>query len=237
MRFALLAVLLLLPVSTLSAAAGEKLDMRFNHEGRVFHKLAEIDEGTDLDLSIPLQSEDKSSSVLLKLRASLQPVDAFGRGTLLYKMSLHGAGDALLLESAATVYVRHGTYSKIAECGGWDFNLGLNTKDKSGLRTNDDMVTVTAKSARGDQKCQMHIKPGANGKMAAQLYDDEGKPQVFSFKLSPGDEQQFGGTFNVGYELKFPGYATQGVVALAPRHGQTIKQGSRAAYVWLSQDN
>src|SRR5579883_1738228 len=157
------ALIALILLSSVPAFASQQLDMRFHHEGRTYHKIADIAVGTDLDLQVPVASDDKSKTVILKLRASLKDADAFGRKTLLYKMSLTGAGDALLLESSAAVYLRSGTYSTIVECGGWDMSLGTDWKTKSGLRTNDDEIVVTAKSARGDQKCKMHIKPGTSG--------------------------------------------------------------------------
>lgn len=83
--------LLLCLLAASGASAGEKLDMRFRREGRTYHKIAAIAPGTDLDLSIPLQSEDKTTTVLLELRASLEAPDAVGRATLHYRMSLRGA--------------------------------------------------------------------------------------------------------------------------------------------------
>lgn len=236
-RSLLLAVLMPATQAFAADAPKQRLDLRFHFEGRTYHTIAPIQEGVDLDLRTPLQSDDKSKTVNLRLRASLQDADAYGRSTLFYDMSLHGLDDVLLLESRASIYLRPGTYSKIADCGGWDFNLGLMSKDKSGLRTDDDLITVTAKGSQGDQKCQLHVKPGGNGELAAELLDDQGRPRRYSFKLSPSDEAKLGGAFDIGYEFSFPGYAMQGVVSLAPRHGQSIKKDGRSAYVWLSQDD
>ena len=240
MRAMIASLLLLFALSAraIEAKPVQKLDFRFKSEGRVYHVFQPIEAGKDLDIDAPITSDDKSSNIMLHLRASLQDADGSGHPTLLYQAVVKGAGDALLVRSEGSLYLVPTTYSEIASCGDWTVSLGLWNGQKSYMRigTGNDRFTFAIKSGSGEQKCWSQAKPGGTATVAAEMTGPDGRPQLFSFKVSPGAEPKLAGKYNVAYDARFPGFALAGVVALAQRQSTTLKQNGRSLNIWMGRD-
>lgn len=217
----------------------QKLDFRFKSEGRVYHVFQAIEPGKDLQIDAPVASDDKSSSIVLHLRASLQDADATGRATLLYQAVVKGAGDALLVRSEGSVYLVPGTYSEIGVCADWSVNLGLWNGQRPMMRvgTGDDQFVFSMRQGANNQKCKVHAKPGGKAAIRAEMTGPDGRPQVFSFKVSPGAEPKMGGKYDVAYDAYFPGFAMSGISALAVRQSTTLKQNGRSLNIWMGRDD
>jgi hypothetical protein len=240
MNILILSALFLFNAAPQACAADKQyIDLRFEHESHVFKKKIEITPGVDVNLSaVPVTADDKGSNVLLNLRASLQSPDASGHPVLLYKLSLVGQADAVLLESQSAVYLSPGTGVTVAQCGGWAIHLSLWSKYPSGQRTGNDTMAIHVESPNAKYQCTMYVKPGGTGTMAVDTIDPNGSPRRSVYKLSPSEAQGYGGTYAIDYDINIPGFAMSGQVAVAPKSkSKWFKSGSTSASIGFGQDN